>query len=246
MGGCPVNRLLGESRRNRSDQSYRADLTDPTDFLLRCAKSCVESANGFCHIPSLLAQTPAGVTFGGMAERLKAPVLKTGDGRPSGGSNPSPSASLRSQRSGERRLPGVAIASLRAITKRGLLIALRTTPAPPARRTQSGHLAAPLPQDQQQSLEREVYFDAALAEDVAGEISGGVHAGACFTPSTMSPKTTSLKLLEVTSTRPVAISDRLTLSLIPYPVFSSSVAPSCTVTVPAFSAMASAALLVSR
>jgi hypothetical protein len=40
-------------------------------------------------------------------------------------------------------------------------------------------------------------------------------------------------LLEATCTRPMAISDRRTLSLIPIPVFSASVAPSCTVIVPA-------------
>jgi hypothetical protein len=35
-----------------------------------------------------------GTIIGGMAERLKAPVLRTGDSQGSGGSNPSPSAIL--------------------------------------------------------------------------------------------------------------------------------------------------------
>ena len=39
--------------------------------------------------------------YGGMAERLKAPVLKTGIGQPIVGSNPTSSARLKSCRSGE-------------------------------------------------------------------------------------------------------------------------------------------------
>lgn len=39
--------------------------------------------------------------YGGMAERLKAPVLKTGIGQPIVGSNPTSSAQVRSCRPGE-------------------------------------------------------------------------------------------------------------------------------------------------
>ena len=52
---------------------------------LRPAKRHVESQN-----PALISRVP----HGGVAERLNAPVLKTGIGKPIVGSNPTPSASL--------------------------------------------------------------------------------------------------------------------------------------------------------